>query len=151
MDMTRRESLALGLALATTACAPAGVGTAGTRAVPGNSLHALAQRSGRRFGSEIAWGAPGADRGSFANPAYAAILERECALLVPENELKWAWTRPSARFRYDIFGSFPDLMANRQHILRRPATARGYACRCTRRRHRPQMVQDERRFGSTIS
>jgi endo-1,4-beta-xylanase len=32
---------------------------------------------------------PGADRGSFANPAYAAIVERECSLLVPENELKW--------------------------------------------------------------
>ena len=53
-------------------------------------------RSGRRFGSAVAWGAPGADRGSFANPAYAEILKRECGLLVPENELKWQWTRPSA-------------------------------------------------------
>src|SRR5689334_23292797 len=96
MDMTRRESLALGLAFAATACAPAGVGTAGTRATPAGSLNALAQRSGRRFGAEVAWGAAGADRGSFANPDYAEILERECAILVPENELKWAWTRPSA-------------------------------------------------------
>jgi endo-1,4-beta-xylanase len=60
------------------------------------SLHELATRSGRRFGSAVAWGAPAADRGSFANPAYAGILKGECGLLVPENELKWQWTRPSA-------------------------------------------------------
>jgi endo-1,4-beta-xylanase len=95
MKTTRRETLAMTLALAATACAPAGVASNSTGAASG-SLNALAQRSGRRFGSALAWGAPGADRGSFANPAYAAILERECALLVPENELKWQWTRPSA-------------------------------------------------------
>ena len=119
MDMTRRESLALGLALAATACAPARVGAAGTRATPAGSLNALAQRSGRRFGSEVAWGAPGADRGSFANPAYAAILERECGLLVPENELKWAWTRPSATtFDFRQMDAIVDY-----------ATAKGFALR----------------------
>jgi endo-1,4-beta-xylanase len=96
MHMTRRESLALGLALAAGACAPRALGSAGSAAADGPSLKALAQRSGRRFGSALAWGAPGADRGSFANPAYAALLERECEVLVPENELKWQWTRPSA-------------------------------------------------------
>ena len=91
MTVTRRDSLALGLGLAVAACAPGGrLGSAG------EGLDALARRSGRRFGSAIAWGAPGADRGSFANTAYAQILERECDLLVPENELKWQWTRPSA-------------------------------------------------------
>ena len=59
-----------------------------------DSLAGLAERSGRRFGSAVAWGRPRAARGSFANPAYASILERECSLLVPENELKWQWTRP---------------------------------------------------------
>lgn len=58
------------------------------------SLTGLATRSGRRFGSAVAWGAPGADRASFANPPYSQILDRECSLLVPENELKWQWTRP---------------------------------------------------------
>ena len=88
----RRAAIAGGLAAGLTACAGIPI------AVPSaqSSLNALATRSGRRFGSAVAWGLRGADRGSFANPAYAAILERECGLLVPENELKWQWTRPSA-------------------------------------------------------
>jgi endo-1,4-beta-xylanase len=49
----------------------------------------------------VAWGEPGADRGSFANPAYARLLERECGLLVPENELKWQWSRPGPD-RFDL-------------------------------------------------
>lgn len=89
MLLTRRESLALGGALVLAGCATGRSGAEG--GAP--SLDALARRSGRRFGSAVAWGPPGGDRGSFANPAYAAILERECGLLVPENELKWQWTR----------------------------------------------------------
>src|SRR5512133_1416176 len=91
MLVTRREALA----------GAAGAALCG-RAVPllaaaeAPSLKSLAQRSGRRFGSAVAWSPPGADAGSFANPRYAAILERECELLVPENELKWQATRPSA-------------------------------------------------------
>ena len=92
-SLTRRGAIAAGLSAAATACAAPRLQS--LAAAP-TSLHALAGRSGRRFGSAVAWGAPGADRGSFANPAYAAILERECGLLVPENELKWQWTRPSA-------------------------------------------------------
>ena len=92
LRVDRRGAIAGGLAAGLTACA--GVPLAVPGAPP--SLNALAMRSGRRFGSAVAWGLPGADRGSFANPAYAAILERECGLLVPENELKWQWTRPSA-------------------------------------------------------
>lgn len=111
MNLTRRDSLALGLGLAVSACAPAG--SLATRTAP-DSLHALAQRSGRRFGSALAWGEPGADRGSFANTAYAEILERECGVLVPENELKWQWTRPAAdRFDFRQFDAMVDYaMAN---------------------------------------
>jgi len=79
------------------------------RTAPAGSLDALARRSGRRFGSAYAWGPPGADRGSFANPAYAAILEKECSLLVPENELKWQWSRPGPD-RYD-FRQFDAMVA----------------------------------------
>lgn len=93
MRMRRREALAGGIALATSACTAPAVRAA---AATGPSLKEVASRAGRRFGSAVSWGAPGADRGSFANPAYAAILEREAELLVPENELKWQWTRPSA-------------------------------------------------------
>jgi endo-1,4-beta-xylanase len=60
------------------------------------SLKSLAHRSGRCFGSAVSWSPPGVDAGSFDNPRYAAILEPECELLVPENELKWQATRPSA-------------------------------------------------------
>lgn len=91
--LRRRDVLAGGLALAASACATP---TSRPMSAAGPSLKEIAARSGRRFGSAVAWGPPGADRGSFANPAYAAILERECELLVPENELKWQWTRPSA-------------------------------------------------------
>ena len=99
--MNRRDIMAGGLALMTTACAAPALRPL---SATGKSLDALAQRSGRRFGSAVAWGSPGADRGSFANPAYAAILKRECGLIVPENELKWHWTRPAAdRYAFDQF------------------------------------------------
>ena len=116
MDFSRRESLMLGAAFAASACTtPIGsLGGAGD-----TSLQALARRSGRRFGSALAWGAPGADRASFANPAYAAILERECELLVPENELKWQWTRPAAdRFEFRQMDAMVDYAAAKGFKLR---------------------------------
>jgi endo-1,4-beta-xylanase len=94
--INRRQALSIAAAAGVSACAPAvGQGSFAPLSVSA-PLKDLARLSGRRFGSAVAWGAPGADRASFANPAYAAILERECELLVPENELKWQWTRPSA-------------------------------------------------------
>ncbi|WP_246448784.1 endo-1,4-beta-xylanase [Sphingomonas sabuli] len=74
----------------------------------------MAHYSGRRFGSAVNWGKPGEDRGSFANPAYARILERECSVLVPENELKWQWVRPSRdRFEFAQFDAIAEYaMAN---------------------------------------
>lgn len=97
MQLTRREALASGAAVL--ACS-----NLQARAPHAPSLNALARRSDRRFGSAVAWSPPGADRGSFANPAYAAILERECGLLVPENELKWQWSRPGPdRFDFRQF------------------------------------------------
>ena len=88
--LDRRTAIVSGLAAG--AAAWASPISAADRA--SDSLTSLAARSGRRFGSAVAWGKPGADRGSFANPRYAAVIERECSLLVPENELKWQWTRP---------------------------------------------------------
>jgi endo-1,4-beta-xylanase len=68
------------------------------------SLDAIAKRKGLRFGSAIAWGAPGADRGSFANPAYARLVSSECGLIVSENEMKWQWLRPSpTTFAFERF------------------------------------------------
>ena len=116
MDLTRRQSLALGGALAVAGCHEARPGFASG---PAPSLDALARRSGRRFGSAVAWGLPGADRGSFANPAYARLLERECSLLVPENELKWQATRPApGRFDFARMDAIVDYATRRGFALR---------------------------------
>lgn len=85
-EMTRRGLLAGGAALAA-----AGIPTL-ARAAPAG-LDAAAKAKGMVFGSAVGWSPPGADSGSFANPDYAAILERDCGALVPENQLKWQWIR----------------------------------------------------------
>ena len=98
VEITRRRGLAMLGGLAVSACADASVPFRG----PGSplpkdtGLQAVAAAKGMRLGSCFAWGAPGADRGSFANPAYAALLTRDCGLLVPENEMKWQAIRPTA-------------------------------------------------------
>jgi endo-1,4-beta-xylanase len=111
----RRQLLAGGLALATAACGTPRPSPARSNPL---SLNALAARSGRRFGSAVAWGPPGADRGSFANPAYAAILERECRLLVPENELKWQWSRRTPDFDFRQMDAIVDYATRHGFHLR---------------------------------
>ncbi|MEO8453890.1 MAG: endo-1,4-beta-xylanase [Sphingomicrobium sp.] len=112
MELTRREALASGAAML--AC-----NGLQARAPDAPSLNALARRSERRFGSAVAWSKPSADRGSFANPAYAAILERECGLLVPENELKWQWSRPAPdRFDFRQFDAIADYATRHGFKLR---------------------------------
>jgi endo-1,4-beta-xylanase len=113
MELRRREALAGGAAL----LAGSAVQARATRSPA--SLESLARRSGRRFGSAVAWGPRGADRGSFANPLYAAILEGECELLVPENELKWQWTRPGPdRFDFRQFDAIAVYAARHKFKLR---------------------------------
>ena len=98
--LTRREILA-----AAAACAVPRPALAADSA----SLAALAKAKGMRFGSCVAWSKPGADAGSFANPAYAALLERDCGILVPENEFKWQRLRPDP-VRFDVT-RFADILA----------------------------------------
>jgi endo-1,4-beta-xylanase len=90
MRLTRRQSLAGAGALLASGAAGAFAPT------PSDSLAAMAARSGRRFGSALGMGRPRHVEGAFADPQYRAIMTRECGLIVPENELKWQWTRPSA-------------------------------------------------------
>ncbi|GAA4757449.1 endo-1,4-beta-xylanase [Sphingomonas daechungensis] len=117
-QFSRRGALAAGLSAALIASTDSAV-AAGSSA----SLDAFAKKSGRRFGSAVSWSKPGADRGSFANPAYATILERDCSLLVPENELKWQWTRPGpTTFDFQQFDAIVEYatkqgMAVRGHTL----------------------------------
>jgi endo-1,4-beta-xylanase len=114
LKLTRRQALAGGAAvLASAAVAQS------ARVFAPDSLDGLARRSGRRFGSAVAWAPPGADAGSFTNPAYAALLERECELLVPENQLKWQWVRRSpGTFDFRAFDAIADYAASRGFKLR---------------------------------
>ena len=116
MELTRRQALAGGAALvASGAVARA---NASTVKQP-ESLAALARRSKRRFGSAVAWAPSGTDTGSITNPRYTAILERECALLVPENQLKWQWVRRSpGEFDFRAFDAIADYAAAHGFELR---------------------------------
>ena len=90
--LDRRAFLGALAAVPLAACA-SGTGLAPVPAA-GPGLDAFARRGGRRFGSAVAWNASGTAM-SVTNPAYAAILRRECGLIVPENEMKWQALRPS--------------------------------------------------------
>ena len=120
MELTRRESLTLAGAVALSGCATPGMPIG---AAEGQSLDSLARKSGRRFGSAVGTGIPGRGASALADPAYRAIVARECGVIVPENELKWQWTRPSAT-RFDFRGADQVLdwaringMATRGHTL----------------------------------
>lgn len=89
MKLTRREGL--GLMAAGGALLAMPVRVLAEEAAP-LSLAALARAKGMRFGSAVA----GGGGGSWRNPRYGALIERECAVLVAENEMKWQAIRPTA-------------------------------------------------------
>lgn len=76
----------------------AGMAAAGIVSAPGPawpapveesaSLAALAAQKGILFGSSVGNGRAGTLAASFSDPGYLDILKKECAVLVPENELK---------------------------------------------------------------
>ena len=84
MKFTRRETFGVGLGAAAAAAGLA-------RAEGSPSLDKAARTRGRRFGTCIGL------RNGFADPAYRALITRECSLLVMENELKWQWLRPDPK------------------------------------------------------
>jgi endo-1,4-beta-xylanase len=101
VEFTRRQAIAAGAAVVASSAVA-------KRPVTTPPLNAVAERSGRRFGSAVAWSPPGTDAGSITNPAYTAILERECSLLVPENQLKWQWVRRTPDFDFRAFDAIAD-------------------------------------------
>ncbi len=112
MNVTRRQALAGAAALLASSELPA-------RTTRSGSLESIAQRSGRRFGSAVSWSPPGRDAGSFTNPRYAALLETECELLVPENQLKWQWVRRSPdAFDFRAFDAIADYATREGFKLR---------------------------------
>jgi endo-1,4-beta-xylanase len=54
------------------------------------SLKDIARRKGLRFGTAISAG-----RNQFGDPAYRALVERECGIIVAENEMKWQALEPA--------------------------------------------------------
>ena len=97
----RRSVLVGGASLLAAQAAPA--------APAPDTLKAAAATRGRRFGSAFAWAPAGRDAGSFANPAYAALLRRDCAVLVAENQMKWQAIRPAPdRFDFAQFDAMVD-------------------------------------------
>jgi endo-1,4-beta-xylanase len=130
---TRRTAIAAGAAAAI--LAPA----AGSSAAKDSSegLNASAAAKGLRFGSAYGWSAPDADRGSFANPAYARLLRRDCGILVPENELKWQAIRPGpGKFDFARFDAMID-WADRENLR-----VRGHNLLWHRTKWLPRWVND---------
>ncbi|MES3023526.1 MAG: endo-1,4-beta-xylanase [Pseudomonadota bacterium] len=103
---TRRDTLGiLGAALGAI-----GTPLAWGRADPQDEpLKAIAARKGMRFGNAMGMQGDEKRRQRFYDPAYRALMARECGLLVAENEMKWQAVQPEAgphRFAAvdDMFG-----------------------------------------------
>ncbi len=113
MQITRREGLKYGAGLAiATSVAP--VWATSLKTPP--SLQSLAAAKGMRFGTCVARNSHG---GGFGNPKYAALIEAECGLLVPENELKWQASRPSAsRFDFAAVDAILDYASSKSLAMR---------------------------------
>ncbi len=84
---TRREIIQ---ALAGAALLPAGAPFARAQGAAGETLKDVAARKGMRFGTAISAG-----RNQFGDAAYRALVERECNLIVLENEMKWQALEPA--------------------------------------------------------
>ena len=85
MTPSRREIIAGAAALG----ASATIAPALLAAPAPTGLDAIAQRKGMRFGSTI-----GMRVHSFEDPKYRAVVEAQCGVIVPQNELKWRYMRP---------------------------------------------------------
>ena len=141
MKFSRRAALAGMATLPLAGCAMSGGAPgassmsrpAGTGPWPSPSLDSLAQRGGRQFGTAIGSTPGRSDAGSVQNPRYTDLVEAECGMVVPENEMKWQAVRPGPD-TYD-FSRMDDIAAY--------ASAKGLALRGhTLLWHRPQWFPD---------
>jgi endo-1,4-beta-xylanase len=83
---TRRTMLH---ALAGAALLPAGFKAFAATAAD-EPLKDIASRKGLRFGTAV-----GSGKNQFGDPAYRALVERECNIIVAENEMKWQGLEPA--------------------------------------------------------
>lgn len=106
LPFTRRDCFVLGLGGAVAACAPGGVKQPGSQ-----GLRDIARAKGRDFGSCVGGAA-------FRDDRVREIMARECGVLVPENEMKWAALRPDpASFDFAAADALADFAeANRMRL-----------------------------------
>lgn len=88
--MTTRRTLLHALAGAALLPAGASAFAAAAGAAPGEALKDIARRKGLRFGTAV-----GSGKAQFGDPAYRALVERECNIIVAENEMKWQGLEPA--------------------------------------------------------
>ena len=120
---TRRAAMAGMASTGLASCASLPGDAAVVAETPSPSLDTLARRSGRRFGTAMAWNATNRQSMSIQNATYSRLVKAECGVIVPENEMKWQATRPG-RGTYD-FTAMDDMvrwarandMAMRAHVL----------------------------------
>lgn len=118
MNFSRRETLASMAAMAGALAIGKGEAWAADKT---GGLHQLAKAKGMRFGSAIAAGGP--QSGSFRNPDYIKVMQRDCGILVAENEMKWQALRPNVDdYNFTPFDGIVDfaernMMAVRGHTL----------------------------------
>lgn len=110
-QVSRRDAMILGLGAALSACGGSGGSGGGTVSVtpaptptptptpspsasPTTGIATVAATRNMRFGS--CFNNAGTDGSSFNNPDFARLMKVDCNILVPENELKMQWIRPSA-------------------------------------------------------
>nr|AGU11848.1 Glycosyl hydrolase family 10 [uncultured organism] len=92
---TRRTMLAGMAATAGGILLPAGFGAraatqASSEELARTPLKDIARRKGMTFGTAVA-----VNPTQYGNPAYRALVERECNIIVAENEMKWQYIEPA--------------------------------------------------------
>lgn len=113
---SRRRCLKVAAATAALAALPLRSLAASTPDPAGQpSLARLAGLKGLRFGTAVAGSGPG----SWRNARLAGLIARECAILVPENEMKWQAIRPTPdTFDFAAFDGIAGFAAQEHMTLR---------------------------------
>lgn len=101
------------------------------------SLKSLAAEQGILFGSSVGAGRPGTLGASFSDPGYLDILKKECAVLVPENELK-SYVIAAAPDEYDFTRADRIAAFARSHDLR----LRGHTLLWNKAKYLPKWLLD---------